>query len=80
MHPSADFVAPETLGFESGSEGWWVAKYMALSILCDQGSSSAASTARVILENAEKNFPDFDGDKFRMKSRMAAIKERLARL
>lgn len=23
MHPSADFVAPETLGFESGSEGWW---------------------------------------------------------
>jgi predicted GNAT superfamily acetyltransferase len=23
MQPSADFVAPETLGFESGSEGWW---------------------------------------------------------
>ena len=23
MHPSADFVAPETLGFESSSEGWW---------------------------------------------------------
>ena len=23
MRPSADFVAPETLGFESGSEGWW---------------------------------------------------------
>ena len=22
MQPSADFVAPETLGFESGSEGW----------------------------------------------------------
>ena len=23
MQPSADFVAPETLGFESDSEGWW---------------------------------------------------------
>jgi predicted GNAT superfamily acetyltransferase len=23
VRPSADFVAPETLGFESGSEGWW---------------------------------------------------------
>ena len=23
MQPSADFVTPETLGFESGSEGWW---------------------------------------------------------
>jgi predicted GNAT superfamily acetyltransferase len=23
VQPSADFVAPETLGFESGSEGWW---------------------------------------------------------
>jgi predicted GNAT superfamily acetyltransferase len=25
VHPSADFVAPETLGFESGSVGWWKA-------------------------------------------------------
>ncbi len=23
MQPSPDFAAPETLGFESGSEGWW---------------------------------------------------------
>jgi len=23
LQPSADFVAPEALGFESGSEGWW---------------------------------------------------------
>jgi predicted GNAT superfamily acetyltransferase len=23
VQPSAEFVAPETLGFESGSEGWW---------------------------------------------------------
>ena len=23
MHPSADLLAPETLGFESGEEGWW---------------------------------------------------------
>jgi predicted GNAT superfamily acetyltransferase len=23
VQPSADFVAPDTLGFESGSEGWW---------------------------------------------------------
>jgi predicted GNAT superfamily acetyltransferase len=23
VHPSVDFIAPETLGFESGLEGWW---------------------------------------------------------
>jgi tetratricopeptide (TPR) repeat protein len=65
---------------EGGSAPWWTAKYLSLATLVDRGSPSDVRLASIILENLEKNFPDFDGGKFRWKERILALKERLSRL
>jgi hypothetical protein len=61
----------------TGSEPWWLAKYLTLRALYQRGAESDARTARTILENLEKNYPEYDGDKFRIRSRILELKGKL---
>jgi tetratricopeptide (TPR) repeat protein len=62
---------------EGGSEPWWLAKFLTARALLERETAADLRLARIILENAEKNYPDYDAGKFGMKPRLLELKQRL---
>jgi hypothetical protein len=62
---------------EAGSEPWWISRTMTLAIRTERLAPNDAQYARVIFENLEKNNPDFDGDRFGMKSRLVELGKKI---
>lgn len=42
-----------------GTEPWWISKCLTISVLFERGAGTDAKLARTILENLEKNFPEY---------------------
>ncbi len=62
---------------QAGSEPWWIAKYMALNALCLRGGSTDAQNARIGVDNLQRNYPDYDEDKWGMKAKFKDLERRL---
>lgn len=64
-------------GTQPMSEPWWFGKYMMLAILFERGQQQDITTARIGLDNLEKNYPGYDEGKFGMKERFLGLKQKL---
>jgi tetratricopeptide (TPR) repeat protein len=64
---------------ESGSEPWWLARYLTVRTLLDRGSAPDLRLAKILLENVANIYPDDDGDRFGIKSRLAEVRSRLGK-
>jgi tetratricopeptide (TPR) repeat protein len=62
---------------EGGSEAWWLAKYFTVRALIERGGPSDVNYARTFLDNVETNYPDYDGDKYGMKTRLKELRSRM---
>jgi len=63
-----------------GSEPWWIAKYLQVKSLFETGKGDDVRMARTILDNLEKNYPDYDADQFRIKGRLLELKGKVLRV
>jgi tetratricopeptide (TPR) repeat protein len=61
----------------SGSETWWRARYQLIALLFERGKETDLRDARVLIENLERNNPEFDGGKFGMKEKFVDLKEKI---
>ncbi len=62
------------------SEPWWIAKHLQVTALYERGRGADVQLARTILDNLEKNYPEYDADRFRIKPRILALKAKLLKL
>ncbi len=60
-----------------GSEPWWMAKYMALYALFARGATNDVETCKIAVGNLQSNYPDFDGDKYGMKTKFKDLARRI---
>jgi hypothetical protein len=63
-----------------GSEPWWIAKYLQVKSLFETGKGDDVRMARTILDNLEKNYPDYDGDQFKIKAKLLDLKAKVVRV
>ena len=60
-----------------GSQTLWQSKYMVIQVLFERGKETDVRDAKVLLDNLERNNPDFDGGKFGMKEKFLDLKKKL---
>jgi len=64
----------------AGSEPWWIAKHLQVTSLYERGRGADVQLARTLLDNLEKNYPSFDEDRYKIKTRLLALKAKLIKL
>jgi tetratricopeptide (TPR) repeat protein len=62
---------------QPGSEPWWICKFAAISALYERGGSGDITTARVAMENVERNYPDYDGGTYGLKAKFLELKPKV---
>lgn len=65
---------------QSGSEPWWIGKYMVLAILFERGRDSDVKQAQLGVKNLQDNYPDLDGGKFGMKAKLEELRAKIERV
>ncbi|HXX93366.1 MAG TPA: hypothetical protein VEN81_07010, partial [Planctomycetota bacterium] len=62
------------------SQLWWRAKYRLIEYLMERGTGSDVRDARVLIENTERNNPEFDAGRFGMKDKFIELKARIRKV
>ncbi len=62
---------------QRGSQPFWVAKYVAFSILYERGRANDIRDAKTGLSLLEKNWPDFDGGRFGFNDRFVELRKKV---
>jgi TolA-binding protein len=61
---------------DGSSKSWWLAQQLSISARLERASAADKRLARAVLANLEKNYPNFDDDKFRLKAQFIALKQK----
>jgi tetratricopeptide (TPR) repeat protein len=68
---ASDVFDRVTVGMSADSKPWWFSRYGSLRTLIDRG---AYNEADVQMRNLERQSPDFDNDRYKLKNKFAALK------
>jgi len=60
-----------------GGELWWMAKYMAFSVMFQRGKGQDITMTKVGIENLERNYPTYDDGKWGMKEKFDALRKQV---
>jgi hypothetical protein len=63
---------------QAESEPWWLSKLLILRAYVERATPADLRVARIVLENTEKNYPEFDGGAFGIKARIIELRERIS--
>ena len=61
----------------SGSEPWWIARFMSLQCHYLRGKDKDILTAQIAIKQIQANYPDFDGGKYGLKERFIELQKKI---
>jgi tetratricopeptide (TPR) repeat protein len=62
---------------ETQSESWWISKFMLFEVFYLRGKEKDMTAAKLGIESLERNYPNFDENKYGMKDRFIELKRRI---